>query len=129
MPVYNFSETHYLDDWLVTDAYKAILFALTGKVNAAPWHGFAAGEVLFLGASGSKRSNGDWEITFRFAASPNVSGLTVGSITGISKEGWHYMWVRYADTEDAGSKSVVKKPVAVYIERVYDYGDFSLLGI
>lgn len=36
------------------------------------WRAFAAGEVLFLGASGSKRGEEEWEITYRFAASPNV---------------------------------------------------------
>jgi hypothetical protein len=39
------------------------------------------------------------------------------------------MWVRYADAEDAAAKAIVKKPVAVYIERVYDEGDLAGLGI
>ncbi len=87
------------------------------------------GEVLFLGASGSKRGSDDWEITFRFAASPNKTGLTVGDIVNINKKGWEYMWVRYADAEDAVAKAIVKKPVAVYVEKVYEDGDFSGLGI
>jgi len=128
-PVYNFSETHYLAASVVTGAYKAALFNLTGKVNNASWNGFAAGEVLFLGASGSKRGDEDWEISFRFAASPNHDGLTVGDITEIDKKGWEYMWVRYADAEDAAAKAIVKKPVAVYIEKVYEEGDLSGLGI
>lgn len=33
VPVYHFSETHYLADSVVTPAYKGTLFALTGKVN------------------------------------------------------------------------------------------------
>jgi hypothetical protein len=37
--------------------------------------------------------------------------------------------VRYADAEDAAAKALVKKPIAVYIEKVYADGDFSLLGI
>jgi len=126
---YQFSETHYLADMLVTPAYKATLFGLTGKVNSAGFKGFAAGEVLFVGAAGSKRGSGDWEITYRFAASPNVTGLTIGDITGISKKGWDYLWVRYADAEDAVAKALVKKPVAVYIEQVYPYGDLNGLGI
>ena len=129
MPVYNFSETHYIAAENVTQAYKAILFALTGRLNAAPFRGFAAGEVLFLGASGSKRGEEDWEITFRFAASPNVSGLSVGNITGIIKRGWDYLWVRYEDVEDTAAKAIVKRPVAAYVERVYYDGDYSALGI
>ena len=127
VPVYQFTETHYLPVATVTSTYKAILFHLTGRVNDAPFKGFAAGEVLFLGASGSQRGVDDWEISFRFAASPNATGLVVGDITGIDKGGWEYLWVRYADAEDADT--LVKQPVAVYVERVYEYGDFSLLGI
>jgi len=129
VPVYNFSETHYKADSFVTPAYKAKLFALTGKVNGGPFKGFAAGEVLFLGASGSKRGADQWEIAFRFAASPNRTGLAVGDITGIAKNGWEYLWVRYEDQEDAAAKALVKRPVAAYVERVYEGGDFSDLGI
>jgi hypothetical protein len=129
IPVYSFSETHYLDDAFVTPAYYGTLFNLTGKVNDAAFKGLAAGECLFLGASGSKRGAADWEITYRFAGSPNRTGLVVGPITGIAKKGWEYMWVRYADSEDTAANAIVKKPVAVYIEKVYDEGDFSALGI
>ena len=129
VPVYHFSETHYLPDTTVTPAYRLTIFQLTGRVNAGVFKGFNVGEVLFLGASGARRGYGDWEITFRFAASPNVSNLTIGDITGIDKKGWEYLWVRYADSEDAAAKALVKKPLAVYIERVYDNGDMSLLGI
>jgi len=129
VPVYQFSETHYLPGALVTPAYKLALFQLTGRVNHALWKGFSAGEVLFLGASGSKRGLGPWEITYRFASSPNITGLTVGTITGIDKKGWEYLWVRYADAEDSTAKALVKQPIAAYVERVYENGDFSLLGI
>ncbi len=129
VPVYQFAETHYLPDTTVTPTYKATLFTLTGKVNNATFKGFAAGECLFLGATGSKRGSGDWEITFRFAASPNVTNLTIGDITGINKKGWEYLWVRYQDTEDATAKALVKRPIAAYVEQVYPYGDLSLLGI
>jgi hypothetical protein len=129
VPVYHFSETHYIAAATVTEAYKGVLFNLTGKVNSSSWKGFAAGEVLFLGAAGSKRGTDDWEITFRFAASPNRTNLTVGSITGINKKGWEYLWVRYADAEDAGSHMLIKKPVAAYVEKVYEEGNFAALGI
>jgi hypothetical protein len=129
VPVFNFTETHYIEKALVTGTYKLALFNLTGKVNGSGFKGFAKGEVLFLGASGSKRGLDDWEITFRFAASPNVAGLSLGSITGISKEGWQYLWVRFIDDEDPTAKALIKRPVSAYVEQVYSYGDFSNLGI
>ena len=129
VPVYSFAETHYIDVDFVTNAYKSTLFRLTGKVNNDAFRGLQAGEVLFQGASGSRRGEEDWEISFRFAASPNVVGLQVGGIGGINKKGWEYLWVRYADAEDADAKVLVKKPSAAYVERVYDLADFSQLGI
>jgi len=129
VPVYNFGETHYIDDALVTDTYKGKLFSLTGKTNEDAFRNFAAGEVLFLGASGSKRGKDDWEISFKFAASPNVEDLEIGPITVASKRGWELLWVRYADAEDAAAKVLVKQPVAAYVERVYEEGDFADLGI
>lgn len=129
VPVYSFSETHFLPESQVTNPYKGVIFALTGKVNSTAFRGFAAGECLFLGAAGSRRGEEDWELTFRFSASPNRTGLTVGEITGISKKGWEYMWVRYKDALDNIAKTIVKKPMAVYIEKVYEEGDFSGLGI
>ena len=131
VPVYQFSETHFLPNSAVTPTYKATLFALTGTVNAPAFRNLAAGECLFLGAAGTRRGNGDWEITYRFAASPNASNLTIGNLTGISKKGWEYLWVRYQDeVRGTGPDAVlVKVPKAVYVERMYDYADFGALEI
>jgi len=130
VPVYNWSETHYKPDSAVTLAYRGTLFGLTGKVNSGAFKGFAAGECLFLGASGSKRGSADWEITFRFASSPNRTNITdIPTITVASKKGWEYLWIRYHDVLDTAAKMLVKRPCAAYVERVYDEGDFSGLGI
>ena len=129
VPAYAFTETHYIDDSNVDDAYKNALADLTGCVNAAEFRGRAAGEVLFLGATGAKRGRGDWEITFRFAASPNATGIAIGDITGIAKNGWDYLWVLYEEQEDSTAKALVKYPKAVYVEEVYPEGDFDALEI
>jgi len=129
IPQYRFSETHDLSTTTVTAAYKLTLMGLTGCVNNGTFKGMAAGECLFLGASGSQQGEDDWSITYNFAAQPNATGLSVGSITGITKRGWDYLWVRYEDAEDTTAKRLVKKPIAVYVEQVYTYSDLSGLGI
>ena len=129
VPVYQFTETHVFASSAVDGAYKATLFALTGRTNDDTFRGFEAGEVLFLGAGGGKRGNENWEIQFRFAASPNATGLAIGDITGINKKGWEYLWVRYKDEVDGTANALVKTPQAVYVEKVYYDGDLSLLGI
>ena len=131
MPVMNFSETHYLKPSKVSTKYKKTIAELTGSVNSGQFKGYAEGEVLFLGASGSRRGDSRkdlWEITFKFAVSSNRKNIKVGDLTISEKKGWDYLWVRYADDlED--DKTLVKKPIAAYIEKVYERKDFGLLGI
>lgn len=132
MPVMNFSETHYFSPGRVSTSYKKRIAELTGKVNSGSFKGYAAGEVLFLGASGSrrgKRSTDYWEITFKFAVSPNVTNLKAGTIIVSSKKGWDYLWVRYADDVSSDRKALIKKPVAAYVEKVYEQASFGGLGI
>lgn len=132
MPVLNFTETHTMSGTRVTTSYKKNIAALTGTVNRSSFRGFAAGEVLFLGASGSKRSkkaSAPWEITFRFAVSPNQSSVSVGKLKVSNKKGWNYLWVRYADKVADNKKNVIKEPVAAYVEQVYPEGDFGNLGL
>jgi len=126
---FSFSETHIIDADTVTEAYINGLFDTTDKVNAVPFRGMAAGQVLFLGATGSKRSEEDWEITFKFACSPNARNLVIGGITGIDKDGWDYLWVYYREAEDAEASRVIPQPIAVYVERVYYRAPFTALGI
>ena len=132
MPVLNFTETHTMNGSRVTTSYKKTVAALTGTVNSSGFRGFSAGEVLFLGASGTKRAkkpNAPWEITFRFAVSPNQSSLQVGKLKVSNKRGWDYLWVRYADKVAENRKNVIKEPVAAYVEQVYPTGDFGNLGL
>lgn len=132
VPVYNFSETHYLPASVVTQAFRMVLFRATGTVNSSQFRGFEAGEVLFLGASGSRKGENpedDWEISFKFAANSNRNDITVGDIGPIVKQGWDYLWVQYAPDVDDEKMVLVKRPIAAYVEKVYSESDFSKLGI
>lgn len=123
------SETHHLAYNQVTPAYINTLYLLRGRVNDDVWRIFGKGEVRLVSISGSAR--GEWTVplTFNFEASHNVTNLKIGDIVGIDKEGWHYLWTFYEDTEDLTANALVKNPKAVYIEQVYEYGDFSQLGL
>ena len=132
MPVLNFTETHTMNGSRVTTSYKKTVAALTGTVNSSGFRGFSAGEVLFLGASGTKRgkkNDSPWEITFRFAVSPNQSSLQVGKLKVPHKRGWDSPWGRSADKVADNRKNVIKEPVAAYVEQVYPTGDFGNLGL
>lgn len=129
VPAFTWTETHYKSDADIDQAYKDVLFDLTGSVNDSTFRNRNDGEVLFLGASGSQQANEDWEIAYKFSAHENLSGIVIGDVTGIAKGGWEYLWVRYEDIEDATAKKLVKRPVAVIVERVYETKDFTDLEI
>jgi hypothetical protein len=138
VPALQWTETYDVPHKYVTAAYIKSVAAVTGTTNSAAFRTFAKGEVLFIGCTGqqewdSDRGDGPWSLSYRFIASPNAGSgatapaITVGEITGIEKKGHEYMWVRYESAVD--SSTVIKKPKAVYVNRVYREGDFSGLGL
>jgi hypothetical protein len=133
IPTYTFSETHYLPDGAITNTYKGIIYGLVGKVNDAGFKGLAAGECLFTACSGSRRGKEDWEVTFRFAGSPNVADWCADWPTGVkpsvavAKKGWEYVWVRYKAGK--GTNGLVPKPMSVHVEQVYRGGGMGALNI
>jgi len=136
LPLFKFTATKVFDP----DHLPSLgdLYSLTGQVNSGSFTvrdtitgltiTLNAGECLFNGAKVSEpRSDGNIEISYDFAASPNVTGLAIGPITGVNKKGFEYLWVRYADIDDA--QVLVKQPIAAYVERVYEAGDYAGLGL
>ena len=121
MPALTFTINKVYSSFSASDVARVASY--TGKVNSGSFEGFAAGEVLFLGASGGKRSDGKWEISSKFSVSPNESAFSVGSINVGAKKGWDYAWVRYED--EVSGNAVVRKPAAVYVESVYESVSFS----
>lgn len=127
-PESRFSETHYLSDATVTAAYRRMLRSMVGKVNDAAFRDHDGGEVLLVGVRGGKRASDDvWELTFNFATSDNDGSIVVGGLAPFNKGGWEYLWVYYEPSTDADR--IVPVPAFGYVERVYDAGDFSTLGI
>lgn len=112
---------------MVNEAFARNIARNTGKTNDRTWHGFAAGECLFLGATGKSGSSSETTIGYSIACSENVTGLTIGAVAAVAKKGWESVWISYLDAVDAGVK--VKQPEHVYVQRVYDECNFaSVLG-
>lgn len=133
MPQPGFTETVSIKKKKFTSAYKRRLIELSGTVNDRTFRGFAAGEVLFLGASAA-RNGGLWRVTFRFSVSKNTDkDFKVGNIEIGVKQGWDYLWFSYVDVEQTNEKddvvAVVRRPIAAHIERVYRRENFSRLRI
>jgi len=129
VPIYTFSETYELSPFVVTPSYKVTLFNLTGRINERKFRGFVTGEVLFMGVSGSLDQNGVYQMEFKFAASPGMQNFLVGEIRIPLKQGWDYLWVAYEEQDDLASGKFAARAEEVYVERVYEYGNFGDLGI
>lgn len=86
---------------------------------------FQGGEVQFLGATGQSTGDDEIEVLYKFEASPNASNLTIGDITEIIKLGFDYLWVLYED--ETSNNFLVRRPKAVYVERIYDFITFAEL--
>ena len=132
VPQLQWQESYDVPNAYVTDSYIRGVSGVTGTTNNATFRGFEAGEVLFVGCSGSQewddqKGRGPWSLSFRFVASKNVTGETIGDISGVAKKGHEYLWVRYEDAVD--SSVLMKKPKAVYVNKVYRESAFSALGI
>jgi hypothetical protein len=128
-PTYEFTETYHFFMTLVTSSYRGSLFRATGTINNRSFRGFAEGECLFLGVTGSLDGRGIWELQFRFACSPTKTEYYVGAIKVPVKRGWEYQWVDYEETDDPTQGVTLSVPRAVYIEQVYPISDFARLGI
>lgn len=124
--VYHFAGSSAFDD------FKTTLKGLTGTYNAGTFRGFAAGEVLFLGATGTgnRRTNPDasfdMEITLHFAQSDNLVNATIASVNNVSKLGWDYLWVL---SRPNPSDKTQPQVVGVYVNRPYSAGDFDDLDL
>lgn len=96
-----------------------------GCVNSESFYGCAPGTVLFNGITSSslksRTTNSGatdyyWEMTYSFAAQPNVV-LNVQGVA-VPKGGWEYVWA-------LGSEESVQ---AIYVEQVYQTANLSQLG-
>lgn len=123
------TETHYFDPADVTLAYEDTLNDLVDTVNDATFRGRPAGTVKFEGYQGGERVTGVYEITFEFAYSKPKTGIVIGSLNSVDKNGWEYLWVWYRPEVHSGTGVIIQVPRAVYVQQIFEDGDFSLLGI
>jgi hypothetical protein len=137
VPVFEWTEEYELPARTLTDSYVKTVADMTGTTNTKKFRGFDAGEVLFLGVSGTQVFNPNQQlitdavstrISFRFAAKKTRKNLLIASVGVIPTiKGWDYLWIRYAPNQANGIG--LQTPVAAYVNRVYEESDFGLLRL
>lgn len=136
VPTFEWSEDYEIPGGNLKQDYVTAVADLTGKTNNAAFRGFGTGDVLFLGCTGSQKYNPNQalyseasvvQLSYRFAYKPRRNGFTVGNVFVFTKGGWEYMWVQYED--DVRDNTHLKKATGVYINKVYEEGDFKTLKL
>jgi len=120
VPSIEFSETYTRDEsWLSNYDVIRALTTKAGRVLSEEFRGFPSGEVMYKGCDISRSSN-VVKFTYHFAVSPNREDIVIGDVTVGLKRGWEYLWVRYLDQWDETAQEVLKKPIAAYVEQMYE---------
>ena len=100
----------------LTTRFCRTIGEMTGRVNAAPFHGWDTHEVLFLGAAtGTPYANDAGrelvDVTYDFAIRPGI--------------GWDCRW----EISQADPASRIVKLIGRYVTRIYNEGNFRALGL
>lgn len=127
-PAFEFTETHYLSNSYVSAAYKRGLANLRGAVNNARFRAWNPGEVMFMGASGSRSGSEDWQITFRFSVRLNENNKSVGGVS-VDAEGWQVVEVKPKKKQAVSAGAIMPEIDAVFVHTVHPKRDFAALGI
>lgn len=123
IPSLRITATYTQPQGVVTSLYMMNLARFTGTVNDMPFRGFNRGELLFIGASGGDGSDTPATVSYNFIASGDATGLSFGDIVNVAKKGHEIAWVEFMEKPEGGKPSM--QPLAVHVERVYDYVDFE----
>ena len=133
-PIGGFTLSYHPSIERCPDSYQKKVRDLVGHTNSTPYMGHAVGEVWMTGATGQKRTRGDWELVYRFQTRANVSGQTIGSGSNqiqYSAQGWQYVWVYYDELDEQppgnSEKRTILIPRQVNVETVYPSADFAEL--
>jgi len=135
VPVFEWTEEYEVPGTNIAASYFKKCAALTGTINQLMFRGYAVGDVLFLGLTGGSTFNpnqtlgsevASTKLSFRFAAKENEE-IKVGNLSITPTNGWDYIWIKYDD--DVANGVGLKKPVAIYANQVYKYGDFRDLQL
>lgn len=120
----------------VSASYITTLYSMQQTVNDRAlgliWRGqritFPKGSLRLDGVDINQRSDNQITITYKLCFSRGISaddGVTIGDSQAIVVEGHQYWWVYWKETVSNGHK--IRTPVAIYVEKVYNYSDFRRL--
>lgn len=123
---------------VISMVYAEMLDKMVATVNKTTFLNKPKGDVLFAGYTATNAiSNGQVagpQLSFDFLTQDTRKNFYIGNTEIQEKEGWHYLWVYWKETKAKDPNGgdvpiIVKSPQWIYVERVYEYEDFSKFGL
>lgn len=140
--VFEWTETHTKPCATSDAEYGLILRTAIGTTNEAEFRGWQRGEVFIKSITGSRKlGESNVEINFEFAARKNTIEIdgeeefgherfTIeGDEENPAVRGWHYLEVRTREQKDETTSKTMVVPDEIYVHRIFEEFDFSLLEI
>lgn len=103
------------------------MYNLISTYNNALFYGFAAGEVLLLNITAEGDQYKMVPVTFRFDAKPNLNGVADAPYPVLTALGHHL--IEYSHGQAIDQNYPIRLPRYRYVRRVFDPGNFNLLGL
>ncbi len=109
--------------------------------NLHEWNGLPFETVMFTGMEMSQRSDDNWDLTYTFEYRPHPGFQPFEYWTPEGRESislnrapWDIVDVRYNEVvktidDGSGFEQTVRSPDIIALHRIYEYSDFSLLGM
>ncbi|MBN9521077.1 hypothetical protein J0H58_21590 [bacterium] len=118
---------------VITWDYFRKICRMVGKTNDGDFRGYKRGELLYLPPSISGNLRTGWDIQHNFGFNEDQpendprNEVSPSITLRDGKRGWDYVWFRYKPKIVDGAK--VSRPVAAYVEKVYDEANFGDLEL
>lgn len=142
--VYQFSLQKKFDYTEVNTALRELWLNLYGCVNSAPFRGFGAGVVRFVGFSGRSVVEYDgstvviggvtylaasayYDVTFNFQCKSYRTNVDIGGIICAEVPGWAHVWPETIKVDDPNTGRTVDMPIAIHVANLYPSADLNTL--
>lgn len=117
---------------LITNTWLKEKKAFIGKLANGAFRGHSTGEVMFGGLRGTvKHDEPIIALSWEFLTIENQPAKDIGVFEDVVKKGWEYAWV-YSEERvvtTGSKKTLTHAPVAMYVEQLFEYVDFSTIGV
>ena len=124
---FRFTITSYYTPQLWTSGLIALFYTQKATLNAAPFYGLLAEEVLLESISGEGDLYKLIPVTFNFQAKPNVINQVDTPFPNLTAGG--HDLIDYLTDYEVDNDEIIIVPTRRYVHKIYPNSNFALLGV